>query len=672
LLFTGGLDGNLDGCECYGYPDAGLVKLGVYLDNRDRHRSVLVDAGDAWEAGSDAALAIELLGAFADLGYDAAVVGDQEFSNGPDFLLASLEMGSVLGSRNLSWEGRSLVDSRSGMVWRNGFSVLVLTLTQAEVFSLHPENFRRSLNLSDPLAILRGHLGAERPDLVLLVYHGTLQASLSLEVAARALLGSVYNVVPPELFMIASHDASVYPSPPEGRRDRVAYLDTPQRKRVEALPSTSRVFIPGRGGNRIGRIVVSRPLLSPPWGGQWTPTVLRSEYRVFNYRSDPDHLGIRSRVLRYNEAFTAATGIERDYEVSPGSALVGSETLALDYFYSPNCVACQNFIHETLPSAAAAAGRSVRLIKRNLMDPREYESLQRILSEREISFQSVPVLVGPGRVLQGESAMIGASLEAFLHTGGAGMPSMSDGASVSDRENNGFRPSVAAVVTAGLLDGVNPCAFSTVIFLVSTLSLLKMRRHRLAAVGISFCAGVFVAYYAVGLGAALILRQSGGFPILSRILRLTMSGFLIVAAGLSLYDALLATRGKGSSMVLQLPHSIKLKIHGLVRSHRADGAAAAGAFILGATVSVLELGCTGQIYLPTLVYLARSRGGLEDYLWLALYNGAFILPLLAVFVLALGGCGSQRVGAFFAARLGVVKGATAVLFVLLAVFLVVQ
>ena len=670
LLFTGGLDGNLDGCECFGYPDAGLVKLGAYLDHRDHRRSILVDAGDAWEAGSDAPLARELLGAFDDLGYDAAALGDQEFSNGPDFLMAAQQSGSVLGSANLGWEGLSLSPSGSGMVLLNGFSVLVLPLTGSEAFSLYPEEFRSSLEVLDPLAFLHVRLREERPDIVLVVYHGGLAAARALEVEARSLLQELHAGSAPELFIVASHEDMVQPSPPKGRRDRSAYVDSPPQNRIEPLPRDSRLFIPGRGGNRIGRIVVSRPFLVLPWTERPAPTVLRSEFRVFNYRRDPDHLGIRSRVLRYNEAFTAATGIERDYEVQPPSAVLGMDSLVLEYFYSPNCAVCQDFIHGILPAAAAAAGRSVRLTKRNIMDPRDFEALQEVLAERGVAFQSVPVLVGPGGLLQGEAAMTGDFLEAFLYSGGNEVSMLNSGKPALQGQGSGFRPSVAAVVVAGFLDGVNPCAFSTVLFLISTLSLLRMSRRRLAAVGISFCAGVFIAYFSLGLGATIILRQSGAIPVLSRILRLAMAGFLIIAAGFSLYDAILAARGKSSAMVLQLPHSIKLKIHELVRSHRAGGAAVAGTFFLGAAVSVLELGCTGQIYLPTLVFLARSRGGTADYLWLALYNVAFILPLLVVFGLAMGGTSTRLVGNFFAARLPVMKGATTILFLVLAVFMV--
>jgi hypothetical protein len=59
-----------------------------------------------------------------------------------------------------------------------------------------------------------------------------------------------------------------------------------------------------------------------------------------------------------------------------------------------------------------------------------------------------------------------------------------------------------AVLAAGLLDGVNPCAFVTVIFLLSYLSLLKYRRRDAMLVGAAFTAAMFATYLylLIGLG----------------------------------------------------------------------------------------------------------------------------------------------------------------------------
>jgi cytochrome c biogenesis protein CcdA len=57
-----------------------------------------------------------------------------------------------------------------------------------------------------------------------------------------------------------------------------------------------------------------------------------------------------------------------------------------------------------------------------------------------------------------------------------------------------------AVVLAGLVDGLNPCAFATIIFFVSYLSLSGKKGKEILITGASFTVGVFIAYLLVVLG----------------------------------------------------------------------------------------------------------------------------------------------------------------------------
>ena len=57
---------------------------------------------------------------------------------------------------------------------------------------------------------------------------------------------------------------------------------------------------------------------------------------------------------------------------------------------------------------------------------------------------------------------------------------------------------------------------------------------------------------------------------------------------------------------------------------------------------MLESVCTGQMYLPTLVFMSREGGGLRAWGLLLLYNVLFVVPLFAVFLLGASGVRSQR------------------------------
>ena len=51
-------------------------------------------------------------------------------------------------------------------------------------------------------------------------------------------------------------------------------------------------------------------------------------------------------------------------------------------------------------------------------------------------------------------------------------------------------------------------------------------------------------------------------------------------------------------------------------------------------MTLLDALCTGQVYVPVLALISREPGAWRSFALLALYNLAFVFPLVAVFVLA--------------------------------------
>jgi hypothetical protein len=91
------------------------------------------------------------------------------------------------------------------------------------------------------------------------------------------------------------------------------------------------------------------------------------------------------------------------------------------------------------------------------------------------------------------------------------------------------------------------------------------------------------------------------------------------------------------------------------------------AFVTGFVVSIIELACTGQVYLPTIIFVTgmpAMRG--QAFFYLLLYNLAFILPLVVVFGLAYFGTTSEQLGIFISRRTATIKLGTTLLFLVLA------
>ena len=95
-----------------------------------------------------------------------------------------------------------------------------------------------------------------------------------------------------------------------------------------------------------------------------------------------------------------------------------------------------------------------------------------------------------------------------------------------------------------------------------------------------------------------------------------------------------------------------------------------GAAVAGTAVSLLELACTGQVYLPTVLFIIGARGlELKAFILLVGYNLAFIAPLVAVLVLFWFGTGDKRLSAWLQKQGAMIKFAMGILFIALAILL---
>jgi len=233
---------------------------------------------------------------------------------------------------------------------------------------------------------------------------------------------------------------------------------------------------------------------------------------------------------------------------------------------------------------------------------------------------------------------------------------------------------ILTVALAGLVDGLNPCAFATLVFFVSYLALSGRQGREILLVGAAFTLGVFLAYLSVGLGFYKVLDLLG--DLLTSLGRWIygLTGLLCaVLAVFSFLDFLKARRGEIGDMALNLPHHLRMRINTVIRRGRESRAFVAGAFITGLVVSFLELACTGQVYLPTIVFvMSRPEMRIRAFLFLVLYNLLFILPLIVVFILAHYGTGSKQLTRFLRERAATVKLGMTLLFATLAMWLVIS
>jgi len=234
----------------------------------------------------------------------------------------------------------------------------------------------------------------------------------------------------------------------------------------------------------------------------------------------------------------------------------------------------------------------------------------------------------------------------------------------------------AAVVGAGLVDGINPCAFTVIVFFMSFLALQGYRRRELLVIGLTFIFAVFVTYVCIGLGLFSFLYRLEGFILVSRIANILIGIFSIILGICAVYDMVKFRKTKDTQgLILQLPQAIKNRIHYVVGLHyRKHSGASQGieagilrlllsALSTGFLVSILEAVCTGQTYLPTITFVLKTPHlKLHALAYLVIYNLMFIIPLLIVFSFSLFGTTSEQFSDFLKRHLFTAKILMAVVF----------
>ncbi len=192
---------------------------------------------------------------------------------------------------------------------------------------------------------------------------------------------------------------------------------------------------------------------------------------------------------------------------------------------------------------------------------------------------------------------------------------------------------VLTVILAGLADGINPCAFATLVFFIAYLLFMGREKKKIVLMSVSFITGVFIAYFSIGVGAYQLLEVLHRVKILKTIINLFFGVASLVLAFLSARDAYLCKVGRHREMLLQLSDPVKRKIHSDIKKFSTTSGIIVGSFLAGVFISLLELACTGQVYLPTISLVASmGKSRIKALSLLFLYNLMFILPLVIIAV----------------------------------------
>ncbi len=188
-------------------------------------------------------------------------------------------------------------------------------------------------------------------------------------------------------------------------------------------------------------------------------------------------------------------------------------------------------------------------------------------------------------------------------------------------------PTIATVIGAALVDSINPCAIGVlIIFITFMTSSMKLSRRRIAIYGAIYITAVYLAYFLAGVG---ILKFFHSFESMIFVQILVVI-ILLVGILLSFRDTYLTLTKKGKPL-LAIPASAKGTIERYIKRGTILGVIA-----LGVLVAMVELPCTGQVYLGILTVLNTIDFN-YGILLLSLYNFIFVLPLILILIFGLFG-----------------------------------
>ena len=324
-----------------------------------------------------------------------------------------------------------------------------------------------------------------------------------------------------------------------------------------------------------------------------------------------------------------------------------SQKVQIDYFFQLGCNECHMVDATVLPQIQERLSGHFVLHrfdiseKENFLRLAEYQERLGIKSNEPVSMivQGHLALCGYNEIaikLQESIENELAEMAVSPTLAAASAAPVSPKAEASILSKRAERMTFIAVIAAGLIDGINPCAFSTLIFFMSLLAVSKVRDGRLIAVGIFYWLASFLTYSLLGFGLFKFIKAMTAFHAVQAIFNYSMAALLVLLAVLSFRDALRFRKtGESESISLQLPRRFKIMIHTVMRRGLGYRFLVPGAFAIGIAVTLLESVCTGQVYLPTLALLAKEFH--EPLKWgsmIVLYNLIFTVPLILVFVVA--------------------------------------
>jgi cytochrome c biogenesis protein CcdA/glutaredoxin len=298
-----------------------------------------------------------------------------------------------------------------------------------------------------------------------------------------------------------------------------------------------------------------------------------------------------------------------------------NSTKKIIYFHGNGCPHCATvdswFEQENIFERFPIDDREIYNNKENALYFNEILSNLNIpLSER-----GVPALVVGNKLIVGDKPIIDsfyAEVTAYLEQDdNYNQPTKVEGNEKAESTDFKDELSIWIIISASIVDAINPCAFAVLIILLTTILLKRDKKTALAS-GLSFSLSIFISYVLMGLGLYGAINATSITEIITIVV-----GFMAILLGLlNLKDFF----WYGKVTLIEVPRNWRPKMIELINKTTGP----VGAFLVGFLVSLFLLPCTSGPYIVVLGLLAQNPLDNTAIAYLLLYNIIFVLPMLII------------------------------------------
>lgn len=185
------------------------------------------------------------------------------------------------------------------------------------------------------------------------------------------------------------------------------------------------------------------------------------------------------------------------------------------------------------------------------------------------------------------------------------------------------------IISAGLIDGINPCAIGMLILLLGYLMVFAKQPERMFKTGLVYIATIFITYFSIGFLFSSVVYKLIAWPYyyqISDYIKYVIIALVGLAGFINVKDFF--WYGKGYSLGIkkeQAPFLMKYIKQATIPA----------TIVLGVLVTLFELPCSLPLYVGTITIMSSSFQTIVTLYYLFIYNLMFVLPLIVLFVILL-------------------------------------